>query len=37
MENKNAALLLPMRSVIFLLIFVTGSALTGKAPDSISN
>ena len=37
MKKRKAALLLPVRSVIFLLIFVAGSAITGKALGSISN
>ena len=37
MGFKKAALLLPVRSVIFILVFVIGSAVTGKALSSISS
>lgn len=37
MDNRKSALLLPIRSVIFLLVFLIGSAITGKALGSISN
>lgn len=37
MKNKHLPLLLPFRCVIFLLIFVIGSFITGKQLDEISN
>ena len=37
MEKKKLPWLMPVRSVVFLLIFLTGSALTGRSLDSISN
>lgn len=37
MKNKHLPLLLPFRCVIFLLIFVIGSFITGKKLDEISN
>lgn len=37
MNNPKLPWLLPMRSVLFLLIFVIGAAVTGKAVDEITN
>lgn len=37
MKNKHLPLLLPFRCVIFLLIFVISSFITGKKLDEISN
>jgi O-antigen/teichoic acid export membrane protein len=37
MERKKLPYLLPMRSVIFLLIFLNASNLTGKELGDISN
>ena len=37
MKNKHLPLLLPFRCVIFLLIFVMGTFITGKKLDEISN
>lgn len=37
MNNPKLPWLLPVRSVLFLLIFVIGAAVTGKAVDEITN
>lgn len=37
MNNPKLPWLLPMRSVLFLLLFVIGAAVTGKAVDEITN
>lgn len=37
MKTKNLPFLLPFRSVVFALIFVIGSFMTGKTLDEISN
>ena len=37
MDKNKLPWLLPVRSVLFLLIFVIGAALTGKAVDEITN
>ena len=37
MKNKYFPFLLPFRCLIFLLIFVTGSVITGKNLDELSN
>lgn len=37
MNNKKLLLLLPFRCVVFVLIFIVGSIITGKALDEISN
>ena len=37
MNNRKLPWLLPVRSVLFLFIFVIGAALTGKAVDEITN
>ena len=37
MNNQKFPWLLPVRSVLFLLIFVIGAAVTGKAVDDITN
>lgn len=37
MNNPKLPWLLPMRSVLFLLIFVIGAVVTGKAVDEITN
>ena len=37
MDKKYLPLLLPFRSIVFLLVFVIGSAVTGKAVADISN
>lgn len=37
MDKKYAALLLPMRSLVFALVFVLASLITGKALADISN
>lgn len=37
MNNKKLPLLLPFRCVVFVLIFIVGSIITGKALDEISN
>ena len=37
MNNKYFPFLLPFRCLIFLLIFVTGSGITGKNLDDLSN
>lgn len=37
MRYRKAALLLPVRSLIFILVFLIGSAVTGKALSSISS
>lgn len=37
MNKKFLPYLLPLRCVVFLLVFIVGSAITGKALDEISN
>lgn len=37
MESKKLPFLLPVRCAVFALIFIIGSAVTGKAPDEISS
>ena len=37
MNNKYFPFLLPFRCLIFLLVFVTGSVITGRTPDALSN
>lgn len=37
MNNKKLPFLLPLRCVIFVLIFIIGSFITGKSLDGISN
>lgn len=37
MNNKNLSFLLPFRCVVFVLIFIIGSGITGKNLDEISN
>lgn len=37
MENKKIPYLLPIRCAIFLLMFIIGSAITGKSLDEISH
>ncbi|MBR6537418.1 MAG: hypothetical protein IKT67_09485 [Lachnospiraceae bacterium] len=37
MNNKYFPFLLPFRCLIFLLVFVTGSVITGRNPDALSN
>ena len=37
MDKHKLPWLLPIRSVLFLLIFVIGAALTGKAVEGITN
>ncbi len=37
MNNKKLYFLLPLRCIIFLLIFIIGAVITGKSPDEISN
>lgn len=37
MNNKKLPLLLPLRCIIFVLIFIIGSIITGKALDEISD
>lgn len=37
MNNKKLYFLLPLRCIIFLLIFVMGAVITGRSPDEISN
>lgn len=37
MNNKHFSFLLPLRCLIFILIFIIGSGITGKKLDEISN
>lgn len=37
MNNKKLYFLLPLRCIIFLLIFIIGAVITGKNLDEISN
>ena len=37
MRNKKLILLMPLRSVLFILVFVIASAVTGKQLSDISN
>lgn len=37
MNNKKLYFLLPLRCIIFLLIFIIGAVITGKSSDEISN
>ena len=37
MRRNTLPYLLPIRSVVFVLVFVIGAAVTGKAVNSISN
>lgn len=37
MDKKNFSWLLPVRSILFLLIFLTGASITGKKAENISN
>ena len=37
MRNKNLILLMPLRSLVFILLFVIASAVTGKQLSDISN
>lgn len=37
MSNKNLSFLLPFRCIIFVLIFIIGSLVTGKSLDEISS
>ena len=37
MNNKKLYFLLPLRCIIFLLIFIIGAVITGKSLDEISN
>ena len=37
MNNKNLPFLLPFRCLVFILIFIIGSFITGKSLDEISN